>query len=469
MSREVSFTRQIQIQGMYCPHCEIRIEKALSALDGVEAVHADYASGSAIIKSSKPLNLSQIEDTLSSLGYSLSELHVDLSRSISLLLILLGLSVILDRLGLLNRLVPRQLGESGMSYAMLFLTGLLTSIHCAAMCGGICLSQSLPGKGRWAAVLYNAGRVLSYTLIGGVLGLIGSVLGGKGMTVSPFLQAGVKLIAGFWMLVAGVNLLGLIPALRKIRLRRSGLSFSKNMPFVIGLLNGFMPCGPLQAMQLAALGSASFLWGALSMLAFSLGTVPLMLALGTATALFGKRFTRGANVAGAVLIAVFGISMLTQGAVLTGMISTIQLWAFLLALAALGIISMLPVKKPIRLSLGMLALVLFVCGVLWKPQAPDKMSDTARTDHGIQYVSSMLEAGHYPDITVRAGLPVHWTIYAGENDINACNAEMIIPALNLSLRFQPGENILEFTPKISGMIPYSCWMGMIRGNITILE
>ena len=73
MSREVSFTRQIQIQGMYCPHCEIRIEKALSALDGVEAVHADYASGSAIIKSSKPLNLSQIEDTLSSLGYSLSE------------------------------------------------------------------------------------------------------------------------------------------------------------------------------------------------------------------------------------------------------------------------------------------------------------------------------------------------------------------------------------------------------------
>lgn len=179
----------------------------------------------------------------------------EIRRTVVLLLIVLGLPLLLDHFGLLNRLVPRQLGESGMSYGLFFLTGLLTSVHCVAMCGGICLSQSLPGRGRWAPLWYNAGRMVSYTLLGVLLGFAGRLLGGGDLVASPVLQGAVKLVAGACMLIAGVNLLGLFPALRKLRLRLPKLRAGSRLPFVIGLLNGLMPCGPLQAMQLTALGS----------------------------------------------------------------------------------------------------------------------------------------------------------------------------------------------------------------------
>ena len=458
-----------QIQGMYCPNCEKRITSALRKLEGVTGVRVDYASGRAEIESKKALDREALRALIADLGYELSDNAGGLSQAASLLVIILGLSVILDRLSLLNRLVPSQLGDSSMSYALFFLTGLLTSVHCVAMCGGICLSQSLPGKGRWASVFYNTGRVISYSLIGGTLGLIGSLLAGRGLTISPVLQGGIKLLAGSGMLVAGVNLLGLFPALRRLQLRLPGLPVTSRAPFVIGLLNGLMPCGPLQAMRLAALGSGSALWGALSMLFFSLGTVPLMLAFGTAAAAFGKRFTRLANLAGGILVAIFGIAMLTQGSALTGMIRTRQIWAFLLGLAVLFLISLLPIRKTLRQGLGALSLILLVFALAWKSSSPVEPADTVRIENGVQLVDSVLESGRYPDITVQVGMPVHWTIYAEEGVINGCNAAMIIPGLDLSLRFQPGENTLDFTPETSGTIPYSCWMGMIRANITVLD
>ena len=162
-----------QIRGMYCPNCEKRIMTALGKMDGVKAVRVDYASGRAEIESKKPLDREQLQSALQDLGYELSAGSNELTRAASLLVIILGLTVILDRVGLLNRLVPRQLGTSGMSYGLFFVTGLLTSVHCVAMCGGINLSQSLPGRGKWSALLYNAGRVASYTLIGALLGAAG--------------------------------------------------------------------------------------------------------------------------------------------------------------------------------------------------------------------------------------------------------------------------------------------------------
>ena len=85
------------------------------------------------------------------------------------------------------------------------------------------------------------------------------------------------------MVIMGLNLSG-FKFFRKFSLRMpSFLSKYKGnftSPFIVGLLNGFMPCGPLQTMQLFALGTGSAFKGALSMLIFSLGTVPLMLTFG---------------------------------------------------------------------------------------------------------------------------------------------------------------------------------------------
>ena len=462
--------QEMRIEGMYCPHCEKRIETALTALEGIESVHADFAAGTAIITGERKVERSELECVLIPMGYALKDNEADLTRNISLIIILLGLSFILDRLGLLNRLVPRQLGESGMSYGLFFLTGLLTSVHCTAMCGGICLSQSLPGKGRWASCLYNAGRVVSYTLIGGILGLLGRLIGGANLTISPLVQGCVKLAAGFLMLLAGVNLLGLFPALRKFHLCLPGLHVSSRLPFVVGLLNGLMPCGPLQAMQLASLGSGSLLSGALAMLCFSLGTVPLMVFLGSIAAFLGRWFTRSFNTIAALLVSLFGIAMLIQGAALSGMISNWQLWIVLLGIAVLGLISLIPTGRTFRLGLCAFVAVLSILAVtVYRPVPISRPEGTVRIVDGVQYVSSMLEPGQYPDIKVQMGLPVRWTIYAEESSINGCNAQLIIPSLDLTLRFQPGENVLEFTPKTPETIPYSCWMGMIRGNIIVTE
>ena len=87
----------------------------------------------------------------------------------------------------------------------------------------------------------------------------------------------------------------------------------------------------------------------------------------------------------------------------------------------------------------------------------------------VQTVNSELEWRGYPDITVKAGVPVRWVIHAEAGRITGCNNEMVIPALNLRVPLQEGDNVVEFTAQEPGVIPYTCWMGMLHGSITVEE
>jgi sulfite exporter TauE/SafE len=323
---------------------------------------------------------------------------------------------------------------------MLFLIGILTSFHCVAMCGGINLSQCLPQSGAGparSAFLYNLGRVTSYTVIGGLVGALGGVI-----TFSGELRGIVQLIAGVFMVIMGVNMLGIFPALRKLQPRLPAALTARvnrekgqsNSPLVVGLLNGLMPCGPLQAMQLYALSTGSPLAGAASMFLFSLGTVPLMFGLGALSSLLSRKFARKVMTAGAVLVTVLGLTMFSQGAGLSG-------WS------------------PAGLS-GLIS----GATVTSEAAAPDG----AIVD-GVQIVNSTLAAGGYPKITVRAGVPVKWTIDAPKGTINGCNNRMQIPEYGIEHQFKTGENVIEFTPATTGRFPYSCWMGMIRSSITVIN
>jgi sulfite exporter TauE/SafE len=180
------------------------------------------------------------------------------------------------------------------------------------MCGGINLSQCIPHgeavdekKSRLStfrpAFLYNLGRVISYTAIGFILGFAGLLLGGGSDAGLPTMfQGTLKLFAGAFMVVMGINMLGLFPQLRKLQprmpkifARKVGMEKAKNKsPLIVGLLNGLMPCGPLQSMQIVALASGNPFAGALSMFLFSLGTVPLMLGLGSIVSALGRKFTQ---------------------------------------------------------------------------------------------------------------------------------------------------------------------------------
>ena len=139
---------------------------------------------------------------------------------------------------------------------------------------------------------------------------------------------------------------------------------------------------------------------------------------------------------GAVLVVVLGLAMLSQGATLSGLI--------------------LPKEIPASSDTP----------AAGKEQGADN-TDIQIID-GKQAVNSALLPGGYPDITVQVNTPVKWTIDAA-GSINGCNYRMLIPEYSIEYDFQEGENIIEFTPTETGTFPYSCWMGMIRGNIIVTD
>jgi len=95
--------------------------------------------------------------------------------------------------------------------------------------------------------------------------------------------------------------------------------------------------------------------------------------------------------------------------------------------------------------------------------------EAAQIENGVQLITTQLTSGNYTPITVNAGVPVKWTIQAAEGSINGCNRKLIIPAYGVEKELEIGDNVIEFTPAESGTFPYSCWMGMIRSQITVVD
>ncbi|GHU91267.1 hypothetical protein FACS1894202_12410 [Clostridia bacterium] len=326
-------SKHLRIGGMTCTNCKNHIEEALRETDGVIKARVSWSGGSADVTfDTDIITLAAIRTVIERLDYEVlpdkavavvgETPAANSNRAIGLVIIIAALFFLISKLNLVNSL---PLAEAGMGYGMLFLIGLLTSVHCIAMCGGINLSQCIPkteGSPVRSSLLYNIGRVVSYTVIGGIVGAIGSVI-----TFSGAFKGVVQILAGVFMVIMGVNMLDIFPWLRKFQPRlprafSSRISREKgksNSPLIVGLLNGLMPCGPLQAMQLYALSTGSPLKGAVSMLLFSLGTVPLMFGLGALSSLLSKKFTRKVMTAGAVLVTVLGLTMFSQGAVLSGL------------------------------------------------------------------------------------------------------------------------------------------------------
>ena len=250
----------LKINGMFCSNCELKIENKLSKLNGIINVKANLSKEEVNITYDKnTITLGKIEQNITELGY---EVIVDkkvkvISKSICLLIIILALYIILSHLGLLNIFNIFPTVQTSMSYGILFIIGLLTSVHCIAMCGGINLSQSVSsvqneGKILKSNIYYNLGRVISYTVIGGIVGLIGSIITLKGV-----FRGAVAIIEGIFMIIMGINMLGIFPSLRKLNIRipkKLAIALNKSKKgkssFYIGIVNGLMPCGPLQSMQL---------------------------------------------------------------------------------------------------------------------------------------------------------------------------------------------------------------------------
>ena len=425
-----------RVEGMHCVHCEAAIERALAKLPGLEEVRASYRKGTlTALWDEKQVSEREIDARLRAEGYSLAKKRRPLWREalklIALIAVLAGLYWVMTCSAVAGWMSAFPVERAGMSLGMLFMVGLMTSLHCVAMCGGINIAQSANAaqKGRRPAranVLYNLGRVISYTVIGGVVGALGMAF-----SISSTAKACIQIAAAAFMLIMALNLMGGFSWLNRLSIslpkgigRRIRGGSAGHSSFVIGLANGLMPCGPLQSMQLFALSTGSWRMGALSMLCFSLGTVPLMLCIGLIGGRLNRKYARPMRVVSALLVVMMGMSMLSSG----------------LSLAGVGVTAA---------SVG--------------------EDGFAVIQNGAQYVRSEIDFGSYPAITVQVGVPVRWTIVAEEGKLNGCNNEIVIPAYGLTVPLQAGKNIVEFTPEQVGAIAYTCWMGMIRSTIYVVD
>ncbi len=428
-------TKLLNVKGMTCSGCAMRIENGLKALDGVSKAKASYNSGRVSVTFDEAkVNQSQIEQTVTELHYEVvSEAEkTDYSLPAVMAIVIVGAYVLISRAGGFDFLNYFPEAKTGMSYVTIFIVGLLTSVHCVGMCGGICLSQCVGAKGNGKlermrpSFLYNFGRIISYTIVGGVVGAIGSVVSFNGV-----MRGAVALFAGVFMIIMGLNMLDIFPWLRKFSLRMprfltGGIEGKSNSPLYIGLLNGLMPCGPLQAMQLYALSTGSPIQGAVSMFLFALGTSFLMFSFGAVSSMLSKKFTYKLMMVSAVLVIILGVGMLNTGLSMSGFM-------------AVG------TEKSVTTG--------------FEPVIVD----------GYQVVTVEVSPRSYGPITVKKGIPVKFNLHAEAKNLNGCNNAIMIPEFGLEMPLKAGDNIVEFTPTKTGVIPYSCWMNMIRSSITVVD
>jgi sulfite exporter TauE/SafE/copper chaperone CopZ len=435
---------KLKVDGMTCRSCERIITKELEKLEGLEKVKVDYEKGMAYITfDDQKTNLADIIEKIECKGYKcidgtstkpmnqkkINYTHISIAIGIAILLI--GAYFILhNTVGLgLPELGP------GTSLALIFIIGLLTGFHCIAMCGGFVISYTAKEAANKinikSHIAYGAGKTITYTVIGAFFGLIGSIF-----IFTPLIRGIAGILAGIFLMLFGLNMLNVFKWARKLQIRGPkflnelpGKSKSKN-PLIIGLLNGLMiACGPLQAMYVFAAATGSITQGALTMLVFGLGTLPVMLGFGIITSLISAQLTRKILKASSIAVVILGLVMLNRGLALAGQPN----FTTLVSVSA------------------------------------DDNTNTINVQNGVQEINMDVTAnGYSPNkFVLKKGVPVKWSINVKE--LTSCNKEIIVPTYNLDIKLKQGMNTVEFTPDQEGAVSWSCWMGMLRGAFVVKE
>ena len=320
---------ELNVSGMICRACEDAIADALLHTRGVVSAQAHYWRGRVTITYDPNIVTEDtLRQVLTNAGYppgthGMGGVVVD-----GICLALVG--VLYWGLPKLLALVKVPALANNASLGLVFLVGLLTSTHCIGMCGGILLAQTTDARGVTgrskrgliASAAYNSGRVVSYTAVGALCGALGAVI-----TYTPNIKSMVFTVAGALVLLIGLRMAGILPGLRSTETELPG-ACSLNArtrrrfagrPLIIGLLTGVMPCGALSAMWLCAMSSGSAARGALVMLVFSLGTVPLLFLFGALQSFLPRGWMKYIVKGSAVLVVTLGLSMLVKGIRLFGM------------------------------------------------------------------------------------------------------------------------------------------------------
>ena len=461
------------VRGMRCASCEVLIEKRLLKEKGIEAVEASVSKNEVRIEYiEKRPTLAKLNKIFRKEKYIFydkpfktdvpsplfqfnqqKQLIVDKKRFYDFLTIFgISLLIIIGFIVLNQSGFAALLSVNSQSALPAFLVfGLLAGFStCSALIGGILLSMSkqwleLYGKSsNWQRfqphLLFNSGRLISYGLLGFLLGILGNAL-----QISPTLTSGLAIGVSVLMVFLGLQMLG-IKAFQKYQFTMPKIitryvTDEQNfrgrwMPFLMGALTFFLPCGFTITAQGLALTSGNPLQAGLIMSFFALGTLPALLLIGITSVKFIERphFSNQFLKIAGILVLFFAV------------------YNFNSQLNVLGL------KSLSDLSFN------FTDRMTSKDGLPPIVN-------GKQVLKmDALAFGYEPNkLKVKAGVPVRWEVI--DKGTSGCTNAIVSRGLfNGQIDLTPGEvSIKEFTPERPGKYKFSCWMGMVSGLIEVVD
>lgn len=281
-------------------------------------------------------------------------------------------------------------------------------------------------------LFFHIGRVATFFVLGGALGAIGGSINLSGSFVSIY-----TIIIAVVMAWLGLSILGIVPSISALGLRppkfvtrlwaRTEESEHKAAPFLLGAITFFLPCGFTQSMQILALASGSFSRGALLLSVFSLGTLPILFALGVSASWGRAKNLNFIQKAAGILVLAFAVFTLQSGLALRG------------------------VKTSVVSSAA-------------EKNTQNSNQDTTENFQTVEM--HVTNQGFEPNVlTLKAGTPVRWRILGDQ--VSGCTSTIIISSFNISKSIRSGENIVQFMPRDKGTINFSCGMGMVRGKFVV--
>ena len=448
----------LKIDGLHCGNCEVLVERRFKGVVGVQKVAVNHGTGRADIFTTRTdTGLEEFNKVIRADGYIASRWTAskavaapskagaakpDFGEIASMFLFVFAAYTLLDRFNL----IPEGPGiGKNMSYGFIFVIGLVAAFSsCLAVAGGLLLAiaakyneanPGLTGLMKFKPTLYfNAGRVLGYTAFGAAIGALGSVF-----SLSSFGTGIVSIVASLVMIVLGLQILHVfpgvsrfLPALPKALAHRvhdfsGGAGARAGGPAIAGALTFFLPCGFTQGLQLYVLSLGSPVAGALTMLAFSLGTLPGLLSLSALSSFargsFQTYFVRFA----AVVVVMLGFWNIQNGLALTGIdVSPSSLLAGAEPVQSAS-------AEPVQIVGGKQIVDMKVSGYSYSPSR----------------------------FTVQAGIPVEWRV----DGRRAAGCAQVLLAQGSGVRlakYLSHENIttIAFTPTQPGSISFRCSMGM---------
>jgi sulfite exporter TauE/SafE len=342
----------------------------------------------------------------------------------------------------------------------MFAVGLVTSVHCVFMCGGLVLTYAVKGAedGPWYRELvphlaYQGSKIVSYAAVALILGGL-VALAGSAVDITP-VRNWMQVVAGVYMILLGIGMTGKVRALRYItprppkflvdalsRNRKKAVSDAKEghaslaTPIMFGLLTGLMPCAPLIAAQASAMSQPSGLaTGVVGMVAFGLGTMPLMLAFGLVSSMLSRQFQAKMQIVAALAVVIFGLVILNRGLMLVG--SPVTFDSVRTAIVGASV----PASGTAQYSTG--------------------------ADGVVEVPLSIVNTQYVPQtVTIPANTPVRLVVDRKE-DV-ACSDQLVIRAAGIQVDLKAnGVTDVAIAPMPAGSYPMTCGMGMMSGTLLV--